>query len=83
VVNDPQMKIFQYDNLAKILIFGTAMLLVTLLYQPDAHAKSVTASTAQTRVTKSFKNALKAYRNNDFARAYYWGKPDMPRRNQI
>lgn len=66
------MKIFQHDNPAKILIFVTAMLLATLLYQPDAHAKNVTASTAQTRVTESFKNALKAYRNNDFARAYYW-----------
>ena len=66
------MKYSPRDNLASILMFGAALLLATVLYQPEAMAKNVTASTAQTRVTESFNNALKAYRNNDFSRAYYW-----------
>ena len=66
------MKFSPRDNAASILMFGAALLLATVLYQPEAAANNVTASTAQTRVTESFNNALKAFRNNDFSRAYYW-----------
>ena len=60
------MKSHQNINLASTIIFGAALLLTTLLHQPSAIAQEATVTKGQ----NSFKSAVTAYRNNNYARAY-------------
>jgi len=53
-----------------ILTFALTFFVATLLFQQDASAKNVPISKAQSRITGSFNNALKAFGNSDYARAY-------------